>query len=233
MSDMRKTLEVTASAGATIPWATIDADTERVLAELEAREANEKALVASLPPDVAGLRRDEFLLSVGRAAGTLLDLLARESHAHRILELGTSRGYSTIWLAHAARATGSSVLSIDVDAGKQAFARAALERANLDEVVQFHTGEALDFLASTHDTYDFVLLDLWKDVYVPCLDALLPRLRPGATVIADNMIEPPVGRASAVRYLEHVSTIAELQTVVLPVGNGLAVSRYQVTMPES
>jgi predicted O-methyltransferase YrrM len=212
---------------------TLDPDTECVLAELEAREEQEKTIAASLRPGNMKARRDEFLLSVGAAAGTLMHLLAVGSGARDILELGTSYGYSTVWLAHAARATGGRVVTVDVSADKQAHARLVLTRAGLDGVVMFRTADALEFLAAERGPYDLVLLDVWKEAYVPCIDVLLERLRPGATIVADNVIEPRIARAEAARYLAHVNNVADLRTVVLPVGNGLAISRYKVSTPES
>jgi predicted O-methyltransferase YrrM len=207
----------------------LDVATDNVLAELEAREAGEQALAATLLPGQMGVRRDEFLLSVGGATGTFLNVLIRESKARRILELGTSYGYSTVWLAHAARETGGRVITVDVSAEKQAHARAVLARSGLDACVEFHAADALTFLTTMRDEYDVVLLDLWKETYVACIDALSGQLRPGATIVADNMIEPPIARTEAARYLDHVDSLPDLQTVVLPIGNGLAVSRYQAS----
>ena len=76
---------------------------DEVLAELETRQAEEDALIARLPPEEVGRRRDALSVSIGRSTGILLNLLVRESGARAILELGTSFGYSTIWLADAAR----------------------------------------------------------------------------------------------------------------------------------
>jgi predicted O-methyltransferase YrrM len=69
---------------------------------------------------------------------------------------------------------------------------------------------------------------------VSCIDALLQgHLRQGATIVIDNIIEPAIARPAAAAYLAHVDAIADLRTVVLPVGNGLAVSRYGLATPES
>jgi predicted O-methyltransferase YrrM len=211
----------------------LDRATACVLEELGARAEAETAIAASLPPGQMEIRREEFLLPVGAAAGTLLHLLIRGSQARRVLELGTSYGYSTLWLAHAVRATGGHVVSIDLSSHKQQYARALLSRCGLDGYVSFHAREAVDFLTADRSSYDFVLLDLWKDLYIPCLDALLSRLEAGATVVADNLIEPPIARSSASKYLAHLDRIDDLRTVVLPVGNGLGVSRYKVSTPEA
>jgi predicted O-methyltransferase YrrM len=201
---------------------------EDVLVEYETRQSEEDVLIAKLSPEELGRRRDDFLVSIGRATGLLLNILARESRARSILELGTGLGYSTIWLADAARATGGKVLTLDLVPAKHRQAKLTLQRTELLDYVRFQLHDALDFLASTNEIYDFVLLDLWKDVYIPCIDALLPRLQPGATIVADNMLEPASVRFAAIRYQTHVRSIPDLQTVLLPVGSGIAVSRYQV-----
>ena len=116
---------------------------------------------------------------------------------------------------------------------KQQVARTALKRAGLLQFVEFLPGDALEFLASTEDRYDFVLLDLWKDAYIPCVDALLRHLEPGATIVADNMLEPASVRFAAARYQAHVGRIDHLQTMLLRVGSGLAVSRYHTPVSSS
>jgi len=70
-----------------------------------------------------------------------------------------------------------------------------------------------------------VLLDLWKDLYVPCFDLFYPKLGSGAMVVADNMIFPEFSRRDAEDYRRHVRAKADLQSVLLPVGSGIEVSR--------
>lgn len=199
-----------------------------VLAEYETRQAEEDALMARLPAHEIGQRRDDFLLSVGGATGVLLNLIVRESRARSILELGTAAGYSTLWLADAANATGGRVTTVDISPAKHSQAKAALTRAQLLQVVDLRTQDAFEFLATTSERYDFVLVDLWKQAYIPAIDALLDHLTPGATVVSDNMLEPPMVRWTAWQYQQHLRTIPDLDTVLLPIGSGLAISRFRV-----
>jgi len=210
-------------------WLTIDDTIEEVLHEYEARQAEENLVMSDLSAHDLGHRRDDFLLSVGRATGILLNILIKESRAQSILEIGTAFGYSTLWLASAARETGGKVVTLEVALNKQQYARRALERSGLIDCVDFCHADALDFLAHTDHSFDFVLIDLWKDLYIPCINLLLPRLRSGATVVADNMLEPAIARLAAARYQAHVRTIPDLPTVLLSVGSGLAVSRYRAS----
>src|SRR5271154_5081726 len=99
---------------------------ESVLAEYEKRGSAEFALQANIGEEQWHERRDEFLIAVGRETGTILNILIKGTGARNILELGTSYGYSTIWLAEAARKTGGKVVSLDISAKKQEYARAML-----------------------------------------------------------------------------------------------------------
>jgi predicted O-methyltransferase YrrM len=169
-------------------------------------------------------RRDEFLLDVGESVGMLMNLLIRESKAKTILEVGTSYGYSTLWLAEAARAIEGKVITLDLSAEKQRHAQAMLQKAGLDRYVEFRCGDALVLIKELTETVDFVLIDLWKDVYIPCFDAVRGKLSPAAIVVADNMIYPPDNQESAQAYRAHVRKQA-MDTVLLPVGHGIELSR--------
>ncbi len=109
-----------------------------------------------------------------------------------------------MWLAEAARATGGKVVTLDVHAGKQEYARKALDAAGLASVVEFKLGDARESIAALAGPFDFVLLDLWKDLYIPCFDLFYPKLGAGAMVVADNMIFPEFSRADAETYRKHV-----------------------------
>jgi predicted O-methyltransferase YrrM len=93
--------------------------------------------------------------------------------------------------------------------------------------VEFRIGDALESLTQLSGPFDFVLLDLWKDLYVPVFERLYPKLAPGAIVVADNMLHPENVRAHARAYRERVQAAPEMSSVLLAVGNGLEVSRYR------
>jgi predicted O-methyltransferase YrrM len=198
-----------------------------IIEDYEARARREEQLMSSLSDEDMRRRLDEMLLPVGRAAGTLMNLIIKESEAKRILEVGSSYGYSTTWLAEAARATSGKVTSLELKVEKTEYARAQLARAGLNGYVEFHIGDALASLAKLPGPFDFVLIDLWKDLYVPVFDLLHPKLAQGAIVIADNMLYPDSARVDARAYRERVRAARDMTTVLLNVGNGLEVSRYQ------
>ena len=197
-----------------------------VLAEYDSRAAAERQEMMSLTREQMGARRDDFLISVGPETGSFMNMLARDAKAKTLIELGTSYGYSTIWLAEAARANGGKLISLDVHAGKQDYAGKALERAGLREFVDFKLGDALQILLNLDLRYDFVLIDLWKDLYVPCLDLLYPRLNRDAFIVADNMIQPVYSQKDAAIYRRHVRGKANIESILLPLGAGIELSKY-------
>ena len=198
-----------------------------VVRDYEARAQREDALIASLSGPDLMQRRDELLLSVGRPAAVLLNLLIKESRATRILEVGSSYGYSTQWLADGARAVGGKVISLELQASKAEYATAQLLRAGLASQVEFVIGDALASLGQLPGPFDFVLIDLWKDLYVPVWDLLQGKLAPGALVVADNMISPASAQPEVRVYRERVRATAQVSSVLLSVGNGLELSRYR------
>jgi predicted O-methyltransferase YrrM len=198
-----------------------------VLDDYEARAAREQKLRSTLSSEEAARRRDEMLLPVGRETGTLLNLLVKSGEARRILEVGSSYGYSTTWLAEGARAVGGKVTSLELKADKTAYAGAQLARAGLAAYVEFRIGDALASLKALAGPFDLVLIDLWKDLYVPVFELLYPKLAQGAIVVADNMLRPESARAHARAYRERVRAAHDMTSVLLSIGNGIEVSRYQ------
>jgi predicted O-methyltransferase YrrM len=168
--------------------------------------------------------RDRVLLAVGPDTGQLLNVLARSLERPSILELGTSYGYSGIWLADAARATGGRVTTLELQDYKSDHARAMAERAGLADHIDFKVGDAVQMIAELPSGLDFVLVDLWKDLYVPCLEAFYPKLNPGAIVVADNMIFPDSDEVR--RYAKAIRAKPGMSSVLLPVGSGLEISRF-------
>lgn len=134
--------------------------------------------------------RDRQLLAVGPDTGRLINILARSLVAPTILELGTSYGYFGIWLAEAAQATGGRLITMELQDYKSAHACEMATKAGLADHIDFKVGDAVQMIGELPVGVDFVLLDLWKDLYVPCLDAFLPKLNRGAIIVADNMLRP-------------------------------------------
>ncbi|MFL9926687.1 DUF1442 domain-containing protein [Herbaspirillum lusitanum] len=168
---------------------------------------------------------DTWMRAVGPQTGQLINIIAGSMRAPRILELGTSYGYSGIWLAEAARAAGGHLTTIEMHEYKSAFAREMSQKAGLAGHVDFLVGDAVQLIAELAGNFDFVLVDLWKDLYVPCLDAFYPKLNPGAVIVADNMLKPDSVEAN--QYRAAVKSKPGISSVMLTVGTGIEISRFQ------
>ena len=203
---------------------TVDSKFQAVAAEYIARAEREQQDMQTVPPAQMMARRDEMLLPVGEDTAALLQLLVKGDRAQHVLEIGTSYGYSTLFLANAARTVGGRVTTIELAARKSQHAREALTRAGVAEYVDFRVGDALDVLRDLSGPIDFVLIDLWKDLYVPCLELIVPKLRTGALVIADNMLQPEMVRPDAMKYQQRVREL-DFDSVLLTIGSGIEVSR--------
>jgi len=194
-----------------------------VFASYQRRDAEERARGVALG-DSFFAHRDEFLLPVGPEVGWFLHSLILARRPARILELGTSYGYSTLFLADAARQIGATLITMDLADYKQAEARANMERAGLADVVEFRLGDAVALIHADPGPFDLVLLDIWKDLYVPCLDAFHPKLSDEGIVAADNMIEPEMARADVRKYRAAIRALPDMQTALLPIGSGIELS---------
>ena len=197
-----------------------------VLNEFHARHAAEERHHGTISHTQRQAERDDFLFPIGPEVGALLNVLIKGRDSKTIIEIGTSYGYSTIWLAEAARAVDSKVISLDHDASKQEYAAEALVRAGLRDWVEFKTGDAAETLANLPDSFDFVLLDVWKEFYIPCFDAIYPKLNDGALIVADNMLLPPELREQGKLYRAHIRSFAGIESMLLDLGMGVELTRY-------
>jgi predicted O-methyltransferase YrrM len=204
----------------------MNASIETVLNEFHQRAEREHDVIESLSREEFGKRLDEFLLPVGPETGKFLNILIKAGGARSILEIGTSHGYSTIWMADAARETDGMVVSLDLHAAKQEYARKALARCGLADRVQFITGDCRETLKDLPGPFDFVLLDIWKRLYVPALELVYPKLNPGAILVADNVTYPESAQDAVRAYQERVRSLPRMESVMVPIGNGVELSRY-------
>ncbi|HLW61363.1 MAG TPA: O-methyltransferase [bacterium] len=171
--------------------------------------------------DARETERARRFLNVAPETGQLLAILIRATGAQRILEIGTSNGYSTIWLGWAARETGGHVTTIERAADKVAMAKANLARAGLSERVTIQHGPALDVLMTLPGPFDLVFLDADRPNYLAYLDLLVPRVRRGGLLVTDNV------RSHAHElgdFLRRLRADPGLETVTVETGNGQEVT---------
>jgi predicted O-methyltransferase YrrM len=196
---------------------------DQVFAEYEQRNSDEREKAATLGSKMFA-RRDEFLLPVGREVGWFLHSVILAKRPARVLELGTSYGYSTLFLADAMTQVGGTLITMELADYKQAAARKMIERAGLSAVVDFRLGDAVALINADPGPFDLILLDIWKDLYIPCLRAFYPKLADEGIVAADNMIEPAFVREDARKYRAAVASLPDMQTTLLPIGSGIELS---------
>jgi len=160
-------------------------------------------------------------LNITPETGQFLPILVGAMRAARMLEIGTSNGYSAIWLAWAASRTSGHVTTVERSADKVATARTNLRRAGVADRVTVREGVALDVLSGLPGPYDLIFLDADRPNYLAYLGRIVPLLRPGGVLVTDNV----VSHANELReFLHAIQSDPALETVILPLGNGQAVS---------
>jgi predicted O-methyltransferase YrrM len=203
----------------------MDTRVTEVLAQYHARMQQERSQPRVEPPGGRDGGQDQRMRAVSPDAGQLLNILAKSLAEPVILELGTSFGYSGIWLAEAARASGGRLITMELHAYKSQYAEEMAAKAGLSDWIDFRVGDAVQMIGELSGKVDFVFVDLWKDLYVPCLEAFYPKLNPGAIIVADNMLRP--GSEDVRAYGQAVRAKPGMRSVLLPVGTGMEVSRYE------
>src|SRR2546430_10037134 len=174
----------------------------------------------------AGRRNDEQeqdrsrkMLNLEPETAHLLSVLVRSSKRTRLLEIGTSNGYSTIWLAWAARETGGRIISIDRAAHKQAQADENLRQAGLREIVDLVCGDATEIVATLPGPFDWVFFDADRYSAPQQLALLVPKLTPDAFVLADNVLSHPDEISG---YLKALEALPQFDRFIIPTGKGLS-----------
>jgi predicted O-methyltransferase YrrM len=185
---------------------------DRVLAvftRLEAEDAGERA---------AGLPSERRSRQIEPTTGRFLFALAAAQAGIEVLEIGGSRGYSSIWLAAGARVLGGRVVSLEHDPEKTVAWRRNIAEAGLEEWAELVEGDAFETLGRAEDVFDLVFLDAEKDDYEALFALTRPLLEPGALVVADNVLShaEPLAAYSAARQADPT-----LASVTLPLDRGL------------
>ena len=164
---------------------------------------------------------DEFW-NVGRDNAQFLALLVKSIGARRVLEVGTSNGYSTLWFARALAETGGGeVVAIEYDAGRAAQARENYRRAGLDGTITLLEGDARALIPAQTGPFDFVFLDADKPQYADYLRTALPLVRPGGLIAGDDTTSL---RAQMPEYVDLAFSSPELESVEVPIDDGVILS---------
>ena len=166
---------------------------------------------------------EQLYIPVSPEGGKLLYALVRANRPSTVVEFGTSFGISTIHLAAAVRDNGTGrVVSTELNAAKVARARANIAEAGLAEQVTILEGDALDTLTGFTIPVEFVLLDGWKNLYLPVLRLLEPQLTPGALVLADDSVSMAAQMADYLAYVRDPGR--GYLSIAFPESDGLEIS---------
>ncbi len=185
----------------------------------ERRALAAEVFAAGRQYDAGQTNRLDRLRNVEPDTAELLGVLVRATGARRILEVGTSNGHSTLWLADAAQSTAGRVQTLDIDPRRTELARANLQRAGLGELVDCRTIGAAQALGEyADDSWDLVFLDAERPEYPGYWPNLRRTLAPAGTIAIDNAISHESDLVGFNRLLEADS---ELTRALVPVGAGL------------
>jgi predicted O-methyltransferase YrrM len=154
-----------------------------------------------------------------------LRILVQSTGAKRGVEVGSATGYGALQMGVGFERNGGHLITVDIDPDMVRATRDNLKKAGLEKTVTVIEGDALKVLPALEGEFDFVFLDALKSDYLKYLQALEPKLKPGALVVADNVIRS----ASQMRdYLDHVQDASRYETVIIRAsdekGDGMAIS---------
>ncbi len=168
---------------------------------------------------------------IGPVVAPLLTYLARISNARKILEIGTAIGYSTIYLAKAAKENSGTVTTVELDEERASQAEENIKEAGLSKYVKVVRGDIMKRLRQLKGPYDLIFIDTAKELYNPLLEPCVQRLKPGGLLLADNVLwsglvtrEGSDEVADIMReFNESLYTHPKLRPVILPFRDGVAV----------
>jgi predicted O-methyltransferase YrrM len=180
-----------------------------LLRELEGFGANNDARAGA---------RHEKMLNITSETGELLAILVQAAKARRVLEIGTSNGYSTLWLAEAVKAISGSVVTVEVSVAKAEMARGNLERSGLSPWVRQEVMEAGQLLSQQPPSnFDLLFLDADREQYLAWWPSIQRVLAPGGLLVVDNAVSHA---AELEGFVAEVRATPGWRSLVAPIGNG-------------
>jgi len=168
-----------------------------------------------------GTPRQQRLRQIPSETGRFLALLAAMAPQGQYLELGTSAGYSSLWLGLACKALGRTLTTFEISEEKARLAQETLQVAAMDDVIELVVGDAREHLKELSDVA-FCFLDAEKEIYQECYDMVIPNMVPGGTFVADNAINH---RDTLQAMLNRALADDRVDAVIVPIGKGELVCR--------
>jgi len=166
----------------------------------------------------------ESFWNVCRDTANFLSMLIKISNSKSVLELGTSNGYSAIWIADALKSTGGKLTTIEFWDNRLDLAKANFEKCGLSSIITTKLGSATDVLKTINDEFDFVFIDANKSEYIKYFELIHPMLKKGGIIAADNILS----HSEKVKpFVERISVHPEYQTQILNLPDGLLIAYKQ------
>lgn len=161
------------------------------------------------------------LRQIPSGTGRFLALIAATAPEGEFIEIGTSGGYSALWISLACRALGRGLTTFEIAEAKVALATETFRKAGVDDIVSIVSGDAREELGGQSDVA-FCFLDVEKHFYEECYEVVVPKMVSGGLLVADNVISH-AGDLS--RFLDRAESDERMDTMVAPVGEGVLLAR--------
>ena len=176
------------------------------------------------------VNHDERMLTISNKTGEFFNILLKAMKAKKILEVGMSVGFSTLWFADAILANNGKIVTIEENRDKISRAKKNFEEAGVSAKIEIQEGKALQILhrlatsESEQQQFDFVFLDADKENNIEYFDLVLPLVRVGGIIATDNILYPEDFRPEMKKFTEYIKSKPNVQTMTLDLGNGEEIS---------
>jgi caffeoyl-CoA O-methyltransferase len=192
----------------------LDSEVLKVISRLNKQANRERNGRVKVEPD-------QEMLAITADTGIFFSVLLKAIRARRILEVGTSAGFSTLWFADAiGKNRNTKIITIEMNPQKVEWALKNFKEAGFDKMIEIKQGLALDLLHNLKGKFDFVFLDADKENIIRYFDLVLPSVRIGGIIAADNMVYPDHFRPVMRKYARHVHSKPNTQSITVPIGLG-------------
>ena len=193
-----------------------------VLKKLEKRSRLEEE-------DRVEVKHEDRMLAITEDTGQFYNLFLKATKAKRVLEVGTSVGYSTLWFADAVKENDGNITTIEQNPSKISRAKTNFKEAGIENIIKNLQGEAIKILKELaknpkENQFDFAFLDADKELNSEYFDIILPMIKVGGIIATDNVLYPEKFRPIMNKFVEHIQKIPNVQTFTLDLGNGEQIS---------